>query len=154
QLQELVAVIEPVAVVAGRPGDRDPVGRVLLPRRTHGRRGGRGLADDRPVLLVRHGVFAPCAIQAASSCRSASVMWVAFPSGMTCVSTGAAVIRAACAWICAAVSKAMPSGAAESNVGCCEWQAAQRWATIGCTCVNVTFVAPAAGADDAGRIQT
>ena len=81
-------------------------------------------------------------------------MWVAFPSGMTCVSTATALIRAACAWICAAVSKTMPSGAAESSVGCCEWQAAQRWATIGCTCANVTFVAPAAGADDAGRIQT
>ena len=42
----------------------------------------------------------PAAIQAPSRCRSAGVIWVGLPIGMTCVSTVTALIRAAAARTC------------------------------------------------------
>ena len=68
----------------------------------------------------------PAAIQAPSRWRSARVMRVGLPSGITSVSTATALIRADAALTCSQLSSAMPRGG-----GFTLWQAAQWVARIG-----------------------
>jgi hypothetical protein len=76
--------------------------------------------------------------------RSASVMWVAFPSGMNVESTATALICAASACICSGVSRTTSAGG-EENPGCVgviEWQGAHRAWTISWAWANETGAAP------------
>ena len=87
---------------------------------------------------------APARIQAPSAVRSDGVIPVAFPSGITCESTATRSMSEARALICAAVSSSIPRGAAETRVGCAEWQGTQRSSTIDCARANGTVAAAAA----------
>jgi hypothetical protein len=71
---------------------------------------------------------APAAIQAPSLCRSAGVIRVGLPSGMTCESTVTARIRGAAALTCSQLFSATPRGG-----GLTLWQPEQWVARIGAT---------------------
>src|SRR5205823_3403281 len=96
-------------------------------------------------------VFVPCSIQAPSASRSACVIPVWFPIGITLVRTATCSINVAWERICEAVSKTMPFGGESTFVGCAEWQGTHRAWTIACARVNGTAVPPE---EPCGRITT
>src|SRR5690242_2798171 len=106
QVEERVAMEAPVAVVHRQPRPLHPGARVRLPLRAQPRR----LLVHPPLEVAAHRVFAPAAIQAPSSRRSASVIFVTLPSGISFESTATSLICPACAAICAGVSKTIPRG--------------------------------------------
>ena len=105
--------------------------------------------------LEHHGIFAPARIHAPSEARSAGGHVRHVPERHRLRHDRLLEISCACAWISCGVSRTIPFGGAENpgSVGCAEWQAAQRCATIGCAGANGHLRRSAAAGAVAGRIQ-